>query len=56
MKQHDSNALPEKKQESAEKTKEKKVKRVYLTPEIIKLDVKETHNAGPTFLDTGAFS
>lgn len=32
-------------------------KKIYETPVLIKLDVlKDTYNAGPTFLDAGAFS
>ncbi|MBF0406659.1 MAG: hypothetical protein HQM10_04850 [Candidatus Riflebacteria bacterium] len=49
--------LPAQKAALEEKTKDRKAKRIYQTPELINLDVaKDTFNAGPTFLDSGAFS
>ncbi|MFA6010635.1 MAG: hypothetical protein WC799_11685 [Desulfobacteraceae bacterium] len=57
MVMNDSENIPGKKPDAVESGNEKTLKRVYETPDLIKLDaLKDTYNGGPTFLDTGAFS
>jgi len=57
MSLNDSENIPTMSPDKNEKRDEATAKKVYETPDLIRLDVlKDTLNGGPTFLDTGAFS